>query len=404
MLGAMLLSGPVIGALVINERLRPDHFWRPRHALIYQAAMRLFERGEPVDAQTVIDELARMGKVKESGDQPYVHALPTLCPAVGAFRSYAGRVVETARLRQKLDAARRLQEAVQAEDWAAIAQAEGDLVVEEAVASRKDGAAWAELVSHIVEGKERSEAFPFPFGELNSCTNGGMRRKQVTLVGGWTNTGKSLIVDQILDSAAKAGAKAHLYINEMGLEDRGLRLLARKSGVPYWKLAQAQVTEQSDFDKIVKGLSDFRFGVTECAGWSAEEVAYDIRRNRWDVAAFDILHRTTFEDERDLSNASSALNDAAKQADAHVLVAVHLNEARATTGKLPKPVLRDIRGSGSLKNDADNVLFVWRQQEGEFMEDSGRVWLAKVRNGRLGGCNVNFSPSKLMFTQIQGEL
>lgn len=402
-LGAALLSEPVTGLLVTNERLRPDHFYRPRHQYVFRAMVRLFEQGEAVDAVTVIAELRELGRL-EVVKEDYVHSLPTVVPAIGAFRDYARIVVDMARRRAKIGAAQKIIEAAQQGDWAKIGTAEGALIVEESSVSRKGAEEWAELLDKIVDGGERPETFPFPFSKLNECTVGGMRRKQTTLVGGWTNTGKSILVDQILDGAAKAGARTHLYINEMGLEDRGLRILARKSGVPYWRLAGARVEDQKDAMKVMKALGEFRFGVTECAGWSAEEVAYDIRRNRWDVCAFDILHRMVFEDERDLGNASAALNDAAKQANAHILIAVHLNEGRATTGKLPKPVLRDIRGSGQLKNDADNVLFVWRQQEGEYMEDQGRVYFSKVRNGSPGGTDVLFSPNRLEFRQLQGSL
>lgn len=210
-------------------------------------------------------------------------------------------------------------------------------------------------------------------------------------------THNSIWIDQVLEHAAQEGARAHLYINEMGLEERGFRIVSRRAGIPYKRLALSELNDQ-DRPKFVRALNELPFGVTECAGWTAEEIAHDIRRHRWDVCAVDILHRIPGGgEEKDWARMSSVLTDASKRANGHILIAVHLNEANAKSGKLPKPVLRDIRGSGSLKNDADNVLFLWRQPDGDTMGDEGRIYFAKVRSGVAGGMDVVFNPRRMRF-------
>src|ERR671917_2184777 len=89
-LGAVLLTEQALDQILVDLRLRPDDFYRPRHQLIFRSMIRLKEKAEPeaVDAITVCDDLTREGKIDEAGGAAYVHSLPTLVPALGAVRDY----------------------------------------------------------------------------------------------------------------------------------------------------------------------------------------------------------------------------------------------------------------------------------------------------------------------------
>ena len=113
-LGAILLSEQALDSIQIDVKLRPDHFYRPRHGLIFTAMLRLKDKAEPepVDVLTVCDELERAGQLEEVGGSEYVHSLPNLVPAAANARQYARIVREHAMLRGLLDTTRGIQEEV----------------------------------------------------------------------------------------------------------------------------------------------------------------------------------------------------------------------------------------------------------------------------------------------------
>src|SRR5689334_11130790 len=111
-LGAILLSDRSLYALVIEEGLRADDFYRERHELIYEAMLSLYNDSEPVDVLTVVDRLKQMGKLEEAGGRAAVDELTGVVPAAGHARRYAQIVRENALLRRLLTASYQIQESV----------------------------------------------------------------------------------------------------------------------------------------------------------------------------------------------------------------------------------------------------------------------------------------------------
>lgn len=392
-LGAILLHPAAIRALVVEERLTPDAFHGRTHRLAYQAALTLADRDEGIDPVTVAAELERTGDLETAGGAAAVDALAGTVPLVGNVRAYARRVVEMAERRLLREAGFALIHGAQDGDREQIDQAERIL------ATRHTGERQAPVTDLVFEWLDDPDLdlFELPWKALNLGCGGGLRRQQVTALAGWTGHGKSVVVDQILAHVKHTDedARVHLYINEMGRQERALRNAAREADVSYRRLLVKQLTPDENrrvLEVLNRGMP---FDVTDCAGWSAQRIARDIKWHGWDVAGVDILHNIEFETERDVSNAMQALVAAAMQADCHLVVTMHLNEQRATGGVLPPPVKRDIRGSGMLKNLAHNVLFVYRDQEeidGEVgYTGVGRLYWDKTRSGDGGFQRVRFN-------------
>src|SRR3954453_13144404 len=113
-LGAILLSEQALDGLLIDVKLQPEDFYRPRHQMIWSAMIRLKEKAdpEPIDALTVTEELARAGELEEAGGSPYIHSLPNMVPSAGNVRHY-GRIVKNHSLmRRLLTTTRRIQDDV----------------------------------------------------------------------------------------------------------------------------------------------------------------------------------------------------------------------------------------------------------------------------------------------------
>jgi replicative DNA helicase len=192
-------------------------------------------------------------------------------------------------------------------------------------------------------------------------------------------------------------------MNEMGKEDRIARSISRNTGVCYQKLLQHEISESER--KSVESVLDSGcpyFSITECAGWSIHELAYDIKSRNFDVIAVDILHLFDYDSEIELARISRLLNRTAKQANCHIIATVHLNEFRVNDTVRPRPVPRDIRGSGMLKNDADNVMFIYRNQHSQTGDPLPPSWIytSKVRNGQMGSISLMFDEEYFRFKEV----
>jgi replicative DNA helicase len=196
LLGAQLIGADgrqTFLALLAEHGLRAEHFYRPRHRLIFDAMVALSDRNEPLDALTVSDELDENGKLEDAGGTGYVHSLATTVPSVGNTAKYVAIVREQAWLRDVLAAARLLQEAVEHRDRDAIATASAALLEPEAAEraitiERRQH----DLVEHVERGK--LDLAPWPFRRLTEMT-GGLWPGHLTIIIGHSTHGKALALD-----------------------------------------------------------------------------------------------------------------------------------------------------------------------------------------------------------------
>jgi hypothetical protein len=270
-----------------------------------------------------------------------------------------------------------------------------------------DAAGWGELILDTLEAQDDG-AIPLPFRVLTEVMDGGLRPGEVCLVAGYTSDGKSVLVDQIADTAAENGRRVHLYLTEMTAYQRGLRLLARKAHVPFHKLRRREDLGEH-WPAIVAELALLPYGCSVVADWSIEDVVADIVKNRWDLVVVDLIHGFHYQDERDLSKTSSALVRAAKAsagpdfAGTAIVCAAHLNDGQMRdqrSPKRPRPGLHSIKGSSSLKQDADTVMFVWRESdENGIASQDGLVWIGKSRQGGMGAVAVTLDVGRMEFVE-----
>jgi replicative DNA helicase len=405
-IGAVLLAPTALSAIAQEVRLKPDHFYRDRHRLIWRAILTVGAAGDPVDALTVCEQLRIAGELDEAGGQAYVYSLPSLCPSAGHVRRYARIVHEKAVWRERLDAGRQIAAAALEEDQDAFHRAEAMMVHSDEAAGRTSTPDdVAQCLLDLLEGPP-PETFEWPFPRLNKLTMGGMRRGQVTLKVAHTSHGKSAFLDQVLGHVgAQPGLRAHLYFNEGAQDERVQRLAARLARVTLTRI-QLRHLDQDERGRIAKAMNRIPFGITDCSGWTADEIVRDMVHKRYDVVGIDTLGRIPGARRREtLEEISRLFNEAVTptRANCHLIVAHHPNRNRAGTDMvLPFPALSDIRDSGRLADDVDNVLFLHRDQDADTGEPmaSGVMRFAKVRNGRLGGLRVSFEAD---FQRFEGQ-
>lgn len=260
---------------------------------------------------------------------------------------------------------------------------------------------WADVIIKALEAKEQP-AIPTPFAEINDGLDGGLRAGEVCIVAGWTSAGKSIVLDQFADTAAAAGKRVHIYMTEMTAVQRGIRLLARKAGVPMRDLKRRTYTDEQA-RRILAELSHLPYGCSIVADWPVEKVVEHVREHKWDMAIVDLIHGFHYADERDLSKTSSALVRAAKgwHPGTVILAAAHLNDGQVRDQRSPvrpRPGLHSIKGTSSIKQDADVVMFVWRKDDEDGIPtQEGELWIAKNRDGGFAHTELTLDPTRMEF-------
>lgn len=383
-----VVSNPKAMPAILETGLTAEHFYCDPFRAAFRSMLRFHDQGIPWDHLAI---------KKDCGfDVEY-----TAISATWQCVPHARELVDMAQWRHRQQMSEAMAVACEARNEEMFAKIESDLLygfqrADEVTFSTED--LGNQLWNHL---EISPEAFEFPFWKLTDLASGGMRRGEVTLLGGWSSHGKSALLDQILGHATRQGHVCHLYINEMTPRTRSLRWVAREAQVNLKALMRGQLSD-NDKAKCVEKLGQVPYPITDAAGWSAEQIARHMRRLKADVVGIDILHLIPHDDEGDLKNISQVLNIAAKLAHCHVIATVHLNEKRVMGQTRPMPTLGDIRGSGMLKNDADNVLFVFREQDADtgYPQEPSRAYFAKSRMGECGGIELSFSGNRTEFEEV----
>lgn len=371
-LGGVLLLGSVPPSLV-DAGLKPDHFYRTSHAHQYKRILRMHDHGEPIDLVTM----------------PDLAGLPV--PELSNLGAYARIITEKALWRTRRHAALQMLDAADHEDEDQFAGAEQQLMTRRETNSVYDQQRLGSLVL------DRLEATILPGWKI-PFFNWRMAPGTVHLWGGWTSHGKTVWVDQIARELHAQGANTWAWLNEMTADERMCRFTSASTGIELRRVLENDLTDREK-GRIASALQGTPYGIVECPGWSAEDIARDIRVRQPDVAIVDILHRIPYRDERDLARISQLLGDTAKLARCVVLCTVHLNRGRIQTAARPQPTLADIKGASAFEQDADVVGMVWREDDPVTgrPQNHGVIYTLKQRMDTPSGVPVIFHGSRATF-------
>jgi replicative DNA helicase len=408
-LGALLLySDPRHTLAAASRGLTAGAFYWPRNKAVFTAALSLAERQASIDSLTVIGELDRLGLAGEV-ERPQVELLPSCVPAAGNWTAYVDRVVELAQWREWAKAAAEAQIAIERRDRHAFAQAQAQFAAR-SVGTRHDtysAERWAAtLFDHFSAPAEviARHAIPLPWGRLTDAMGGGPRPGEYVAWIAATGHGKSTAVDQCIDEAVKHGKRCHIYMTEMTALSRGMRYLARQTGVSYMRQRRNDLTTE-ERKLILEELGKLSFGCSVAADWDVDDIVRDALRARYDLVVVDLLHGFHYEDERGLDRLSKAMQRLARTSttiDGHpgtvVFAVTHLKEEGLVRGKVPRPTITSIKGGSSIKQDADAVICIWQDQDDAGAPTGdGEIWLAKGRSMELARIKVRLNPRRFRF-------
>jgi replicative DNA helicase len=374
-LGAILLTEQALDGVLLEVGLRPHDFYRPRHAAIFQAMIRLKEKATPeaVDALTVAEELRRAGELEKAGGEAYLHSLPTVVPAVGAVLDYARIVKEHSLLRSVLKATREIQDDVSAhrgDARALIERAEAVLFkIGHDGGTSEMRSLEAILHDEIDKLEELSKTdvgltgTPSGFTDLDSLT-GGFQPGNLIVLAARPSMGKSAAATNIAEHAAvEAGVPVALFSLEMSETELAHRFLASQARVSSDDLRKGRVRAEK-WPKVlqaVEKLARAPIFVDDSSDMSVLELRAKSRRlaarHGLGLVVVDYLQLMRPEGRPDSSRVeqigqiSRGLKILARELDVPVIAVSQLSRAVESRNP-PVPMLSDLRESGCLTGDS----------------------------------------------------
>jgi replicative DNA helicase len=412
LLGAMLLSRDAIGAAV--EVCRADDFYKPAHGHVFDAVNSLYGAGEPADPVTVAEELRRAGLLEAIGGPAVLVSLQNMTPALSHVDRYARIVEEHALLRRLIGAAGEIAELGYSvpEDVARAVDRAESLMFE--VADRRVTDTTRTLRELLEKGLERIELLYDRGDEITGVPTGyvdldhqlsGLQPSTLVIVGARPSMGKTSFALGLAAHAAVERQVPVLFFSlEMGQVEITERLLSAEALVESTRLRNGKLQE-SDWPKISAATS--RLGVAplyvdDNPNVTIMEVRAKARRlksreGRLGLVVIDYLQlmsgRTSAENRQvEIAEMSRGLKILARELEVPVVALSQLSrglEARQDK----RPMLSDLRESGSLEQDADVVMFLYRDEV--YHPDSAdrgmaEVIVSKHRNGPTGVARLVF--------------
>ncbi len=421
-LGAMLQDHAA--ALKAAEELLPEDFYQPQHQEIFRCFLSLFRDHKPIDLITADAELTKRGTIDGVGGAAYLVDLTAFVPTTVNIRAYIDIVLEKSTLRSLIRAAGSITEKCYSQQETlqdTLAHAEKSIFD---IVMRRTGADTLVPVSDVLINtyaqieelsrlKGAVSGVPSGFTELDQMLTG-FHAGEYILIGARPSMGKTSLAMNIAGYAGiNANKSVAVFSLEMPKEQIALRLLCSQARVDMQKVRQGTLSGD-DWLRLATAIgpiSQSNIFIDDTAGISPTQLRSRCRRmmmdHGLDLVVLDymgLMHAEGHHESRQLevSEISRQLKSIALELKVPLVVCAQLS--RAATARVDKrPLLSDLRDSGSIEQDADVVLFIHR--EGYYNKDAeekniGEIIVSKQRNGPLGTVKVAWLPEYTTYTNL----
>ena len=412
-LGALLLDKDAI--IAVAEFLQPSDFYDDRHRAIYEACISLYEDRIPIDVLTVAERLKKLKALKKVGGSGYLAELANKVPTAAHVEHYGRIVRDTATKRSLMGAATRLvdlsmDESLAADELLDRAESEVFSLTQKHIARAFEPvkAALAESFDRLDELHKQGEGLrgvPTGFKDLDD-TLAGMQRSNLLILAARPGIGKtSLALNITQNLAVKYKRPVGFFSLEMSKEELVDRLLVAQADIDAWKLKTGKLDED-DFTKLSNAMGELAEAplfIDDTPALSIIEMRTKARRLQVeagiDLLVVDYLQlarsRQLENRVQEVSEITQGMKNLARELKIPILAISQLSRAVEQRGGQKRPQLADLRESGSIEQDADVVMFLWREDE----ENTENIVLdiAKHRNGPLKTINLFFKGDRIKF-------
>ncbi len=410
-MGSMLLDREAI--IIVLEILKGSDFYKEAHREIFEAMHGLFDRNEPVDLITLTEELKKQGTLEAIGGIPYLTSLASGVPIASNVRYYAEIVEKKSVLRELIKASQEIVHLGYSSDVEVsevIEQAQkniydisqdrsdrGFVLIKDVLSDTFD------KIEELYESKTEITGMTTGFIDLDKKLSG-FHKTDLVLIASRPSMGKSALALNLAQNAAvKAGASVAVFSLEMSREQLMLRMVAAESMVELGKIRVGNLNEE-EWAKIANAmvpLSQSKIFFDDTPGISVAKIRSKCRRLKMekglDLVLIDYLQlmeddKRSENRQQEIASISRSLKIMAKELDCPVIALSQLSRAPELRAN-HRPILSDLRESGAMEQDADLVMFLYRDEYYHPDTDKkniAEIIIAKHRHGEIGTVDLTW--------------
>ena len=425
LLGALMLSDSVLPDVLTI--IKPQDFYDQAHQTIFEAIVNLYDQHKPIDLLTVTNELKSTKKLKEIGGATYLTELTNFVPTASHAKAYAS-IIEKASVRRRLiNAGSKIAKRAFEEDTdvdVLIGEAEKELFEVSDKIVKSDYVPMEELLSdafdrieNLRKNKGALRGLKTGFHDLDKKT-AGFQKGDLVIIGARPAMGKTTFAQNLAYNIASINKKGVLFFSmEMSAQEIIDRIISDVSGVNNWNIRTGNISDE-EFDRIGDALGEMDeipIYIDDTSSMNVLELRNKARRAMHDhdigVVIVDYLqliagtNRYLGNRVQEVTEISRGLKILARELNIPVIALAQLS--RSVTGRDdPRPVLSDLRESGSIEQDADLVMFLHRpdyyHQNDDNYEETHitELLIAKHRHGAVGKIELYFHPELLRFMSL----
>ena len=408
-LGSILLDKDAI--ITVTETIKPDDFYKEAHKIIYECMITLSNKGEPIDLITLTEELRKQGHLNDIGGISYITSLSTIVPTTSNVKYYADIVKEKSVLRKLIKASNEIinlgySGATKIED--VLEQAEKSIfdISQEKTSDDFKSINLVlmdayDMIEKLYTNKSDVTGITTGFKDLNKKING-LQRTDLILIAARPAMGKTAFSLNLVQNAAlKGDASVAVFSLEMSKEQLVQRMLSSQSSVELKKIKPGTLND-NDWPRIIDAmavLSDAKIHIDDTPGIKISELRSKCRKLKiekgLDLVLIDYLQLMEGEGnnesrQEEISKISRSLKILAKELNCPVVALAQLSRAPEHRAD-HRPMLSDLRESGAIEQDADIVMFLYRDEYYHADSESkniGEVIIAKNRHGETGSVEL----------------
>ena len=415
-LGSIILDKDAI--ITVAETIVPGDFYKEAHKIIYESMLKLNSNNEPIDLITLIEELRKDGQLDNIGGISYLTSLSTIVPTTSNVKYYANIVKEKSVMRQLIKASNEIINLGYdgATDVSEILEKAEKSIFD--ISQEKSGddiqpislvlQDTYDMIEKLYTDKSDVTGITTGFTDLNKKING-LQRTDLILIAARPAMGKTAFSLNLVQNAAlKGGASVAVFSLEMSKEQLVQRMLSAQSNVELSKIKTGTLGE-SDWPRIIDAmavLSEANIFIDDTPGIKISEIRSKCRKLKiekgLDFILIDYLQLMEGDGknenrQQEIAKISRSLKILAKELDCPVVALSQLSRSPELR-KDHRPILSDLRESGSIEQDADIVMFLYRDEY--YHDDSekkniGEIIIAKNRHGETGNVEL------VWFGQVQ---
>ncbi len=427
-LGALLIDKDAI--IKVADVVAGDDFYKDAHQMIFEAMLELYEKREPIDVLSLANQLEANKQLEVIGGRTYLATLANAVPTASHVVNYAQIVQKKATLRRLLNVAARITEY-------GYDETEGiEQLLDKAeqaifgVSQKYLKQNFVPIKSILTEAFDRIDELHRESGKLRGIPTGftdidgllaGLQKSDLVILAARPSVGKTTFaLDIARQVAIKAKVPVGIFSLEMSKEQLIDRFLCAEAGVDLWRMRTGKLSTDEDFASIGNAmgiLSEAPIYIDDSASANIMEIRTKARRLQSEhnlglivIDYLQLMQGSTGTDNRvqEISEITRALKAIARELNVPLLVLSQLSRAvESRTPPIPK--LADLRESGSIEQDADVVMFIYREAMYKKDIDPTRkniaqIMIAKHRNGPTGEVSLYFDENRVSFRSLDKKM